>query len=490
MDETGKNVLKLVLSREGETDTFKSQFKTVDDDKENNKKNVKKSENINKKNNADDENIKNTDNDQENELIITNNDQENENENNENENENNENIDQENNNEIIEISIQDNDVDNEKKNDENNDQDDVVFFDNESSNSSIEPMEIVCDEPLEDVEPSSSSKIGSIQCCDMSKLVEPSKLEEYYYCFDLSHKIPKPSKNTEKKTGVNTSKNSSTQNSVQTKNLALSEIERLYQKYFTKSVQDNIVIIANILNMISMSNKHHKARMDESFKKKTEAEKLKERCDANRMHLRHKKILESKLKKYFVEVISEFVYSEFEPAFQMFFLSILTVLRIVDQPKFKKGSIFKNLVLLLWNSLKNSDLDHAKVFGMFRSKSFRPDCIDLISLIEDSRDNDPGITDRMSLFFVSSVNSEEYFQAVIDAVTGDSNEDLGLLIDNAAFQCCINSKFKGSLEQPSSSAVKKNVIVKTPVTPVPSTSKNDESLPRWVLAKTPSGTFQ
>lgn len=381
------------------------------------------------------------------------------------------------------------DQENEKKNDENIKKGNVMLFDNESSNSSIEPMEIVCDEPMETTELVSSPKIGTIRICDMSKLIDPSKLEKYYDCFNVSQKFGKPSKSNEKKS-VNASKNSAPQNSV-AKNLALSEIERLYHKYFSKSVQDNIVIIANILNIISMSNKHHKARMDESFKKRTEAEKLKERCDANRMHLRHRKILESKLKKYFMEVISEFAYSEFEPIFQMFFLSILTVLRILDQPKFKKGSIFKNLVLLLWNGLKNSELDNAKVFGMFRSKTFRPDCIELISQIEDSRDNDPGITDRMSLFFVSSVNSQEYFQKVVDAVTGDANEDLGLLIDNAAFQSCINSKFKGALEPPSSAAVmKKTITVKTPITSVQSTSKNDDSFKRWVLAKTPSGTYQ
>ena len=37
----------------------------------------------------------------------------------------------------------------------------------------------------------------------------------------------------------------------------------------------------------------------------------------------------------------------------------------------------------------------------------------------------------MSLFFLSTAIGQEYFQAVIDAVTGDSNEDLSLLIDNA-----------------------------------------------------------
>lgn len=263
--------------------------------------------------------------------------------------------------------------------------------------------------------------------------------------------------------------------SVPKEKLTLSEIENLYMKYFSKSVQDTIVVIASILNIISISNIHHKARMDESFKKKTEAEKLKERVDANRMHMRHKKVLEMKLKKYFVDVVTLFNESEFEHAFQMFFLSILTVLRVLDPPKFKKGSIFKNLVLLLWNSLKSSEYENPKIFTMFRDKKFRPACIELISLIEDSRDNDPRVTDRMAIFFLSAINDREYFQPVIDAVTGDSNEDLGILIDSAASQCFFNSKFK----DPINTSLVKNV-----------TANNNEDKIHWVIAKGPNGNYQ
>jgi len=269
--------------------------------------------------------------------------------------------------------------------------------------------------------------------------------------------------------------------------IPLREIERLYQKYFSKNVQDTIVIIANILNMISLSNKHHKFRMDESFKKKSEAEKLKERCDANRMHLRHKKVLEAKLKANFLDVINKFMDSEFEPTFQMFFLSILTVLRVLEQPKFKKGSIFKNLVLLLWNSLKNCDFDSPKVFGLFRSKSFRPDCIDLISLIEDSRNSDPGITDRLALFFLSTVNSRESFQPVLTALTNDSNEDLAQLLDNAIRYCRLHSKFKDRVVN--SLPIQESVI-QTPATSVQNNVSVVEDNQQWLLAKAPNGSSQ
>jgi len=39
----------------------------------------------------------------------------------------------------------------------------------------------------------------------------------------------------------------------------------------------------------------------------------------------------------------------------------------------------------------------------------------------------------MPLFFVSKIEKREYFHAATDAVTGKSNEDLALLIDNATF---------------------------------------------------------
>jgi len=222
----------------------------------------------------------------------------------------------------------------------------------------------------------------------------------------------------------------------------LIEIEKIFKKYFGRSVLDTVIIIANIVNIISISNKHLKERMDETFKKKSEAEKLKERCNANHIHEIHKKILETKLKTNVLYVISYFAESEFDLAFKILFLGILTVLRVLDQPKYGKSRIFSKLLLTLSTSLKNGACDHPKMFSMFRSKEFRTECIEIISIIEDCRDSDPGIVIRMPLFFVSSVDNKQYFQAAIDTVTGKLNEDLELLIDNATLQCSINSNFK------------------------------------------------
>jgi len=225
----------------------------------------------------------------------------------------------------------------------------------------------------------------------------------------------------------------------------LIEIEKLSKKYFRKHVQDNIVSIANILNLISISNNYHKARMDKSLKKITKAERIKERYFANQLHKRHIKTLETKLKKYFIEVISSFAELEFELAFHMLFLCILAVFQSLYHPTSKKG-IFKRLVFLLWKSLKISKDNHPKMYSMFRSKKFRSDIINLMRVIKYGLDTDPIVIHCMSLFFESTANGREYFQAAINAVTRDLDEDLAELIDIAISHCHIYSIVKDPVD--------------------------------------------
>jgi len=77
--------------------------------------------------------------------------------------------------------------------------------------------------------------------------------------------------------------------------------------------------IANILNLITLSNNYHKEQMDKSFKKKSQAEKLKEGFNVSQIHKIHKTILETKLKTNFVNIISPIAESEFNLVFRMFF---------------------------------------------------------------------------------------------------------------------------------------------------------------------------
>ncbi|XP_022181956.1 uncharacterized protein LOC111041828 [Myzus persicae] len=253
-------------------------------------------------------------------------------------------------------------------------------------------------------------------------------------------------------------------------------IEKLHKKYFSKFVQDSIVTIANILNIISMARKHYKARMAESLEKRSEGEIL----NAN-----HTTILETKLKDNFSALVSSFEGPDFDTVFKMLFLSILTVLRVLDQPKFRKGNIFNKVLLFLQNSLKKSKYNHPKIFSMFRSKTFHPDCIDLIRIIEDSRDTDPGVIDRMPLYFIATSESQIYFQAVIDAVTSDSNEDLALLIDNATFKCHNGLKFKDNVV--SSTVVHSNEIL--PITEtILSPINSDNTIQHWFPENNPDRT--
>ncbi|XP_050531877.1 uncharacterized protein LOC126900299 isoform X2 [Daktulosphaira vitifoliae] len=346
-----------------------------------------------------------------------------------------------------------------------------------------------------------NSLIGKIWVRDVRTMMTEAMLKRYYRVFsELNQQLAvkqistltntQPTVENTQSIPINTQStliNTQPTNQLLIKgNLKLVDIEMLYSKYFSKHVQDTIVIIANILNIISLSNRHHKARMDESFKKKTEAEKLKERCDANRIHERHKFILESQLKYRFIEVVSMFSDQDFDHAFQMFFLSVLTVLRVLDHPKFKKGSIFKNLVLLLWNSLRSCNLDNRRVFTMFRSKTFRPDCIELISLIEDSRESDPGIVDRMSMFFISNIDATD-FQRVIEGVTSDTSADmLATLVHEASQNIRRNSKFKDPLKNNINSSA--NLETTTILTNA--VQGSNEVIKHWVITKGPNGTYQ
>lgn len=227
----------------------------------------------------------------------------------------------------------------------------------------------------------------------------------------------------------------------------LIQIEKLHKNYFNKFVQDNIVIIANLMNSISESKKYYQVRIDESLKQIFAVEKLREEINAIQLHERHKNVLEKKLENIFKHVISSFDAVHFDLAFQMLFLSILVVFQTLDQSKFNDDTIFENLVLLLDYSLKNSEHIHSNISSILQSNKFRCDCINLKSLIEDSRNTDPGITDRMPLYFVKTPQSLKYFQLVIDAVTtSDSNEDLELLVNNAIFHCYIKSELKDPVD--------------------------------------------
>jgi len=267
----------------------------------------------------------------------------------------------------------------------------------------------------------------------------------------------------------------------------LIEIEKLHNEYFNNSVQVNIVTIANILNVISNSNEYLKARLDESTKKRSEAEKIKYICDARRLHERYNKILETKLKNKFIDITSSFKESEFYSAFIMFFLSILNVLRVLDQTKFGHSQEFFEIVKqLLPESLINNECNHPNIFATFQSIAFYSDCMNVLSVINDSLDTDPGVADRMPLYFLKTANSLEYFKAVINAVTSDSNEDLSLLIDNATFNCYYSSErtdpVVSSTVQHSNYNIPATETIQSPI-------NSNETMHHWFLSKNQDGTY-
>jgi len=254
----------------------------------------------------------------------------------------------------------------------------------------------------------------------------------------LTKELPEPF-TIENKTNLSSNKVNGAIPPLSVKNhvkLNLIQIEKIHKEYFIKSVQTTIVIVANILNVISISNEYFQALMNESTKKKPGAEKVKYICYARQLHEGHNKILNMKLKKNVLEITSFFKEPDFYSAFVMFFLSILTILRVLDRPKFgniqETFDIVKNVFLKM---LINDKHNHPNIFSTFQSITFHSDCTNVLSVINDGQDNDPGIIYRMPLYFLRTANGLKYFEGVIKAVTRDFNDNLSVLIENATFEC-------------------------------------------------------
>lgn len=270
-------------------------------------------------------------------------------------------------------------------------------------------------------------------------------------------------------------------------NIPMFEIEKIYNKYFRKTVQDSIAVIANILNMIIIVNKHFKLQMGECNMNSDLALKEKLRWNTSQVHAIHTNILETKLKKHFLNIITSIVDTEFELTIKMVIICILTIFRVLDHPVFHISNILKMLVYIMSKSLKNSEFENPKFYSIINSESFCSDCYDLLKRIEDDRENDPGIIDHMALFFISTINGQEYFKAVTAAITSNSNEDISSLVNNAEVQYHVNSTFKDPLNY---SSLKINNCINMPVTTVPNSAQQIHEDKHGTVTQTTNGTSQ
>lgn len=272
----------------------------------------------------------------------------------------------------------------------------------------------------------------------------------------------------------------------QKKELSMNEIERLYEKYFNKRALDLIYIVAFILHLIALTNKHHKTRMDGSFRMRNAAAKLKERYYANRLYGKNVKVLELTLKQFFEEIVTSFSDEDFYYSFQLFFLGILNVIKLVDKSKPKSISYFKDSQLLLWNSLNRINFNDSRVFSMFKSGSFRRGCIDITTMIEDCDHVDPSIKTRMSAFF-SLPNSCNYFEAVIDAINNNS-EDFQKILNDEIIKMLLRST--PQFCRNSSVPVPEELINCPPIVPEKTPVNCDKPSKLCVITKNPEKTYQ
>lgn len=347
-------------------------------------------------------------------------------------------------------------AENEKEKSENNNRENI--FDAKSTNNTTEKIEM-SDEPLKAKD---YANTRTIRCYDKNQQIKASLSDKSHEHLNEFLKRHQTTRHCIKNPTVFVPIDQTTHNSVKKNDNFLKLIESLYRKYFNNTTaQNNIFVMANILNIIRISDEHHKKWLDLLVHDKMLISQKPNRHSysvADAIHLRHSYVLKSKFKKYFLEVFSDVVYSHFELAFKMFFSSLYTVFQVLQQPNLNENT-FDNLLQSLCGCFKDNEDVIAVV--MLTSETFLPDCINLLRVIEDKRGSDPNITYRMSLFFLSSANNQSnIFQKVINTVTSDSNENLAPLIDNAAFQCFINSTFITK----STSNVKQNENIETPMT--------------------------
>lgn len=336
--------------------------------------------------------------------------------------------------------------------------------DRQISNRNIEPI-------------ASENLIGKIRVVDIAKLVGNKKQESNQRNSSVKNNECLTRSNIVQRPTIHTS-------------LSLNYFESLYNKYFSGAFKDSIFIIASILNVITSANIHHKERMDSALKIKNETQRQKLRYNANKMRDEHKKILELKFKDIFQNIVSTFEDTDFERAFQLFFLSILTIIQLLDQPKLNAKNVFKNVWLLLNCTLKSINFENRKVYDILKSKRFRADCTEIITLIEDCREVDPSVTRRLSVFFLSTVKCNA-FKSVIHAVTHDS-DDLESYLEEAVNNSRIFSKSKSTENHCAASVVSRHQDSKTLIKTTDRNSFKDEKtiLKNWIIIENNNKTLE
>lgn len=222
---------------------------------------------------------------------------------------------------------------------------------------------------------------------------------------------------------------------------SMQQIEELFKKYFFKSNLDVAFIIANILNVLSLSEKHYKLKCGDELEEATKAEKKRERYLNDKIYSYHKKVLRTKLTTYFNLVVNCFTNEDIKLAFTMFFVIIISILRTVEMQRFNTSTFFIHTALLLKNNLEYIKLENPGISLMLNIDILRTDCINLIKLLETTLEKDPLLPERLPVFFVCSVSRKYCFSEVIHAIVGDITEQLELLLENAADQLRSYSAF-------------------------------------------------
>lgn len=199
---------------------------------------------------------------------------------------------------------------------------------------------------------------------------------------------------------------------------SMSEIDRLYYRYFSIILIEDVTIIANIMNIIEIFNEHDPPNKTKSYFK---------------AKIKQKNALENKIVEMLNLILPSFDESHRLLIFCMFYLSILKVIGILK--KDQKIAVFRKIMPILWECLKKKSFTQKEFRVLFVSKQFRSLVSYLINKIYDKQVTDQRPEKRLEFFFMTSIRGEEYFQKIIDLIqTNDRIEDMGdmkILINTA-----------------------------------------------------------
>lgn len=267
------------------------------------------------------------------------------------------------------------------------------------------------------------SLIGKIKVCDVDTINKKYDIQKKKNCFDGEE--PDLSK-------IN---NAMTFERFGTDKQTIEYFKKLHKKYFSKSMQDTIVIINNIIFINLLTNMHCVSLVNVILTTLQDKYVMTKNIQFQTMlHIKYIKILDEIIKNNCIDVISVFEDSHFEHALLMFILSLFTCLKVFGSNILKNSSVLlKKLKKLDWTSVKKENVDPKKIQFTLNSDIFCSTYYRLSQIIGEGSTTDPYVIQFWELFYIQPMIKTSYFHLAVEALLNDSGaEKLISSIDQAS----------------------------------------------------------